>query len=321
MAIQRALVTGGCGFIGSHVVDALVARGASVVVVDNLKTGFEKHIADARSKGDVTYLQRDLTVGDALDGAIDGVDTVFHFAANADVRGGMHDTWIDLEQNVIATRHVLEACRQQGVKTFAFASSATVYGDPAQFPTPEDCPKVQTSLYGASKLASEAMAEAFAEYYGLRAVVFRFVSWIGERYSHGVVFDFINKLRADPSRLEILGDGSQQKSYLHVDDGIAGIFAAIEKGSERKAVYNIGHDYTVNVKAVADIVKGEMGLPDARYDFTGGDRGWLGDSPVVHLDTVRLKSLGWTPQVTIESGLQRTARYLLENPWLLASRG
>ena len=209
---MRVLVTGGAGFIGSHVVDELLRREHTVVVYDNLSTGFKEHLAEGMRSGQLTLIQNDILHTGALARAMDGVETVFHLAANADVRGGQRNTAIDMEQNVVGTRSVLEAMKTVGANQIIFTSSATVYGEPTQFPTPETYAPLQTSLYGASKLAAEAMIQAYGEYFGIGSFAFRFVSWIGERYSHGVVFDFMNKLREDSERLEILGDGNQKKS-------------------------------------------------------------------------------------------------------------
>jgi UDP-glucose 4-epimerase len=236
------------------------------------------------------------------------------------VRGGRTDTAIDVEQNIIGTHRVLEAMRKVGAPAIVFTSSATVYGEPSCFPTPEDYAPVQTSLYGASKLAAEAIIQAYGEYFGIRSHIFRFVSWIGERYSHGVVYDFVNKLRADPRRLEILGDGNQKKSYLHVEDGIRGIFLAVENMQALKNVINVGHVEYMNVKELARIVCEEMGLNNVSFHFMGGPRGWPGDSPFVHLDVSRLQRLGFQPSISIEEGIRRTVRYLLRNPWVLDAR-
>ncbi len=319
--IRRALVTGGAGFIGSHVVDHLIGScGAEVTVYDNFSTGqrlfLKHHAADKKLKiveGDVLDL-------DSLKNAMMGVDHVFHFQANADVRGGMEKRRVDLEQNTMATWNVLEAMVEHKVCNLAFASSATVYGEPTIFPTPEDCPCVQTSLYGASKYACEAMIQAYGEYFDIRSCTFRFVSWTGERYTHGVLYDFLRKLKADPRTLEILGDGRQKKSYLDVTDGVAGIFTAVEKAPSKKNVYNLGHDDFLNVLDLADIVCDELGLPDVEYVIAGGARGWLGDSPMVQLDTSRLKSVGWAPRVSIEESIRRTVRYLTSHESLLDVR-
>jgi UDP-glucose 4-epimerase len=313
----RVLVTGGAGFIGSHVVDRLVADGCQVVVYDNFSTGRHEYLAHHAQPGPVTVVDGDVLDRERLSRAMQGCTAVFHFQANADVRGGMTNTRVDLEQNTIATWNVLEAMREHGATLIAFASSATVYGEPEAFPTPETYAPLQTSLYGASKLSCEAMIQAYGEYFGIRSFCFRFVSWIGERYSHGVIFDFVKKLRDTPQELEILGDGSQTKSYLDVEDGVSGIFAAIERSPAGKNVFNLGHDEFMNVKDLAAVVIEELGLRDVRFRFTGGRRGWLGDSPVVHLDTSAIKQLGWTARIPIEQGVRRTVRYLRDNAALL----
>jgi UDP-glucose 4-epimerase len=317
---MKALVTGGAGFIGSHVVDELLRRGIEVVVYDNLSTGFTRHLQEKIDKNRITFVHEDILDTECLIGAMRGVSTVFHLAANADVRGGRANTRVDLEQNTIGTHSVLEALRSVGAKEIVFTSSATVYGEPHTFPTPEDYSPLQTSLYGASKFAAEAMIQAYGEYFGIRSYIFRFVSWIGERYSHGVVYDFVNKLRADTEQLEILGDGNQRKSYLHVEDGIRGVFLARERFKGLKNVLNLGHVSFMNVQDLARIVCEEMGLRNVSFRFTGGARGWVGDSPFVHLDVSKMHSAGFEPKIPIEEGIRRTTRYLLNNPWLLEAR-
>lgn len=317
---MKAFVTGGAGFIGSHIVDHLMAQGAGVTVYDNLTTGFEANLSGHRGNPAFQFIRGDILDFDLLARSLAGHDAVFHFQANADVRGGMEKTRIDLEQNTTGTWNVLEAMRVRSAKLIVFSSSATVYGEPDRFPTPEDEPLIQTSLYGASKLAGEAMLQAYSEYFGIRSIAFRFVSWIGARYSHGVVFDLMKKLRQDPRRLEVLGDGRQRKSYLDVRDGVSGIFTAVERFEGVKGVFNLGHDEFMNVLDLAQIVLSEMGLENVEIRTTGGERGWLGDSPIVHLDTRRIKALGWIPGIAIETGIRSTVRHLLENPWLLERR-
>jgi UDP-glucose 4-epimerase len=314
---MKVLVTGGAGFIGSHIVDELVRLEFDVIVYDNLSTGFRRHLERSLESGRATLVEGDILDTSHLTRAMEGVSTVFHLAANADVRGGTANTTIDLEQNTIGTHRVLEAMRSTGAKKIVFTSSATVYGEPVVFPTPECYAPLQTSLYGASKLAAEAMVQAYGEYFGIQSHCFRFVSWIGERYSHGVVYDFIKKLLANPRELEILGDGNQKKSYLHVEDGVRGIFLALRQLTGPKNVLNLGHEEYMNVKELARIVCEEMGLKEVKFRFTGGVRGWLGDSPFVHLDISRIKEAGFSPRIGIEEGIRRTARYLLENRWLL----
>ncbi len=318
MHFKRVLVTGGAGFIGSHLVDELLSRGVSVVVYDNFVTGRKEFLPADNNR--LKVVRGDVLDLPALQQAMGGCDLVFHFQANADVRGGKDHTRVDLDQNTIATWNVLEAMRVHGIRNIAFASSATVYGEPGNFPTPEDCPLVQTSLYGASKLAGEAMIQAYCEYFDMRCFVYRFVSWIGERYSHGIVFDIMRKLSRDPTRLPLLGDGMQQKSYLYVKDGVNGVMLGVEKAADRKNIFNLGHNYFVTVVDVVKIVLDELGLKDVTLEFAGGKRGWLGDSPLVHLDTSKMKSMGWKPDVSIEEGLRRTVRYLKEHSQILAER-
>lgn len=318
-SFRKAFVTGGAGFIGSHLVDALLARGVEVVVYDNFSTGREEFLETARA-GRALLVRGDTLDLPGLENAMAGCDFVFHFQANADVRGGKARTRVDLEQNTIATWNVLEAMRTHGIKGIAFASSATVYGEPEVFPTPENYAPLQTSLYGASKYAGEAMIQAYCEYFDMRCFIYRFVSWIGERYSHGIVFDLMKKLQNNRARLPLLGDGTQKKSYLYVKDGVDGIMLGIEKAPAQKNVYNLGHDYFLTVVEVVKIILDELKLKDVQLDFAGGKRGWVGDSPLVHLDTSKLKSLGWNPQTSIEEGLRRTVRYLKERPHILMER-
>jgi len=317
---MKVLVTGGAGFIGSHLVDELARQGQHIIIYDNFSTGFRRHLDHALSSGRVNVVEGDILDSATLVSAMEGVSTVFHLAANADVRGGITNRHIDIEQNVFGTHKVLEAMTACGVREVVFTSSATVYGEPDRFPTTEDQPLIQTSLYGASKLAAEAIIQAYGEYFGIRSYCFRFVSWIGERYSHGVVRDFVNKLLSNPRELEILGDGEQRKSYLHVSDGVRGIFSAMNKIKGRKNVLNLGHVEYMNVKDVAEIICQEMGLKDVEFHFTGGSRGWLGDSPFVLLDISRIQQTGFRPQISIEEGIRRTTRYLLDNRWLLEAR-
>lgn len=317
---MKTLVTGGAGFIGSHIVDELVRRNNQVIVYDNLSTGFIKHLQPLIDKESIKFVTGDILDQDKLNEAMVGVQRVFHLAANADVRGGRANTQVDLEQNIIGTHRVLEVMKLNEVKEIVFTSSATVYGEPDVFPTPESYAPLQTSVYGASKLAAEAMIQAYGEYFGIKSFSFRFVSWIGERYSHGVIFDFIKKLQKNPRKLQILGDGAQRKSYLHVEDGVDAIFKALSNMQDLKNIVNLGHSGYLNVIKLADIVVEEMGLTGVEYEYTGGARGWLGDSPFVHLDISKIRKAGFEPKVSIEEGVRRTVRYLLKNQWLLEHR-
>ena len=320
--MQRALITGGAGFIGSTLADRLCSEGIEVVIYDNLSRGRREFIADALAHPGVQLVVGDVLDGDRLRSALDGCDTVFHFAANADVRHGFDQPTIDLEQNTIATSVVLEAMRAAGVERVAFSSTGSVYGEPEVFPTPETCPfPVQTSLYGASKLAGEGLIQAYAHGYGFTGVIFRFVSILGERYTHGHVFDFLRSLRADPTRLRVLGDGRQEKSYLYVGDCVAAMTLAIDHELEQGAVhvYNLGADETIVVDQSIATITAHLGVaPELEYG--GGTRGWLGDSPLIHLDCARIRALGWRPTLTIPEGIRRTVDWLQQNPWALEER-
>jgi UDP-glucose 4-epimerase len=259
------------------------------------------------------FVNLDILELDRLKTELAGFDVVFHFAANADIRRGLEDTWRDLEQNTIATYNILEAMRVNDIKKIVFASSAAVYGEPEVFPTPEDVPLIQTSFYGASKAASESLIQAFCEGFGFQSWIYRFVSVVGERHPHGVTYDFYHKLKNDPTRLEIIGDGTQRKSYMYIFDCIDGVMLGYEKGTEKVNIFNLGWEEYINVNKVADTVTDELGLSNVKYDYTGGSRGWVGDSPLVHLSIEKIKKLGWQPKVSCEEGIRRTVRWLKEN--------
>lgn len=306
---MKIFCTGSAGFIGSHVVDALIKRGHEVTVFDNLSTG-RKEWVNPKAR----LVQGHCWELVSLDGAMAGCEAVFHFQGNADVKGGVYNTHVDFNQNAICTHRVLDAAKKANIKHFVFASSAAVYGEPDVYPTPETYAGNQTSLYGASKLAGEAMVQAYSNYYGMRHLIFRFVSWIGPRYSHGVIFDFVKKLKANPNRLEILGDGKQMKSYLHVSDGVNGIMKAFE--ADAIGTYNLGHNESISVSEVACIICEEL-LLNPVVEYTGGERGWKGDSPIVHLDTRKIEQLGWVRRVSIDEGIRLTVKHLMDNPHLL----
>ena len=313
--IKRALVTGGAGFIGSHLVDALLAGGAAVVVYDNFRTGHAKFLPPNPAK--LQVVRGDVLDLPALTAACAGCDFVFHFQANADVRGGRENPRVDLEQNTITTWNALEAAQVNGVKGFAFASSSAVYGEPEIFPTPENYAPQQTSLYGASKLAGEAMIQAYSEYYDLRSFCYRFVSWIGERYTHGIVFDILKKLQRDPHRLPLFGDGTQKKSYLYVKDGVSGVMLGSKRRRRGKMSSILATITSSPSLKSSELFLDELGSRGVKLEFAGGKRGWPGDSPLVHLDTAKIKKLGWKPETSIEEGIRRTVRYLKQNPHLL----
>jgi len=312
----RLLVTGAAGFVGSHLTDRLLARGDSVTGFDNLSTGRRRFLEEALRSPRFTLVEGDTLDAAALARAMRGCDAVVHLAANADVRFGTEHPRKDLEQNTIATFNVLEAARTCGVKRFAFASTGSVYGEPAVFPTPEDAPfPVQTSLYGASKLAGEGMLQAYAEGFGLKAVIFRFVSIVGERYRHGHVLDFVRSLRRDPGTLTVLGNGKQRKSYLYVQDCVSAMLLAMDRSVAPVEVFNLGTDETCTVNdSIVWITERLKAAPALVY--TAGERGWIGDSPLIHLECRRIRALGWKPALSIREAVGRTVAYLTDNPWL-----
>jgi UDP-glucose 4-epimerase len=317
---MRVLVTGAAGFIGSNLVDALLARGDDVVGFDNFVTGFREFLREAESHSRFRIVEGDVLDLNALTIACKGADLVIHLQANADVRFGPEHPDRDLRQNVIATHNVLEAMRLNNVKRIAFSSTGSVYGEARQIPTREDCPfPIQTSLYGASKLAAEGLIQAYAESFGFVADIFRFVSILGPRYTHGHVFDFIRSLEADPSRLHILGDGQQRKSYLHVEDCIAAIKIAIDHVHDRTEIYNLGHPTYCQVTDSAGWICEVLGASPV-FSFAGGERGWIGDNPFIHLDISRIASLGWAPRHSIADSIKATAEWLVANPWVFEKR-
>jgi len=313
-------VTGAAGFIGSHLVDRLLRDGEDVIGYDNLSTGMPEFIADARCYPSFTFVKGDLLDTDALTKGMRGASRVAHLAANADVRFGLDHPRKDLEQNTIATFNVLEAMRANNIKEIIFSSSGSIYGEANIVPTPEDAPfPVQTSLYGASKLAGEGMIAAYAEGYGIKARIFRFVSLLGERYSHGHIFDFMRQLAKDPERLHVLGDGKQRKSYLHVQDCIDGILLGSTATDERIQIFNLGTDEVCQVFDSVGWITGRLKL-SPRLSFSGGRRGWIGDIPLIHLDTSRIRSIGWRPKRSIREAVELTVDWLDANRWIFTRR-
>jgi UDP-glucose 4-epimerase len=317
---MKALVTGGAGFIASNLVDRLLASGHEVVAYDNLSTGQLEFLESARKQPAFRLIEADILDETRLGSAMAGCDMVFHLAANADVRFGAQHPRKDLDQNTIGTWSVLEAMRLNGVRRIAFSSTGSIYGDAKVVPTPEDAPfPVQTSLYGASKLAGEGLISAYCEAYGMRSWIFRFVSILGERYTHGHIFDFCNQLREHPSWLDVLGDGHQQKSYLHVQDCLDAMLLAIERSEGSVNVFNLGTDEVVEVNDSIDVIVDELQLSPTRR-YSGGKRGWIGDSPLIHLDCARMRALDWRPRRTIRESIRLTLRWLQANDWVLSKR-
>lgn len=319
-AYRTAFVTGAAGFIGSNLVDRLLQAGLRVIGYDNLATGQIKFLVNAIEHPGFSFIEGDVLDATKLSQTMADVEVVFHFAANADVRFGLDHPRKDLDQNTIATFNVLESMRVNGIKTIAFASTGSIYGEATVIPTPEDAPfPVQTSLYGASKLAAEGMIAAYCEGFGTQAWVFRFVSILGERYTHGHVFDFYKKLLADPTRLEVLGNGRQRKSYLYVGDCIDAIFHAMRHSQEKFNLFNLGTDEYCEVNNSIGWITGKLGLTPT-IEYTGGERGWIGDNPFIFLDTRKIRALGWRPRLSIRDGIEQTLGWLVENRWVLERR-
>jgi UDP-glucose 4-epimerase len=315
--VKRACITGGGGFIGSTLADRLSADGVEVNVVDDFRTGRREFVAGLLERPGTKLFEGDVLDADLMREAVSGCDWVFHLQANADVRHGLDHPRRDLEQNTIATSTVLEAMRAEGVTRIGFSSTGSVYGEPELFPTPENAPfPLQTSLYAASKLAGEGLIEAYATGFGFTGVICRFVSVLGERYTHGHVFDFYRALKRDPTHLRVLGDGRQEKSYLYVQDCVAAILAAVDRHEHDRGayVYNLGTDETLVVDESVALIAAHLGVSPT-IEHTGGRRGWVGDSPLIRLDTTRIRSLGWQPTLTIEQALARTLEWFDANEY------
>ena len=312
---MRVVVTGAAGFIGSTLCDGLLAVGHEVVGIDNFSTGRREFIEDASSHTAFELREVDLFECADVTPLLRGADAVVHLAANADVRFGWSAPRRDLEQNVLVTHALLEAARQASVGRFVFSSTGSVYGDTPTIPTPENCPfPRQTSLYGASKLAAEAFIEAYSEGTDMTTTVFRFVSNLGPRYTHGHVFDFVRSLRNDPTRLTILGDGKQRKSYLDVTDCVDAIVMLIERQGGHE-VFNLGVDDHCDVASSAEWISARLGFRPT-FEFTGGRQGWIGDNPFIYLDTTKVRATGWVPKFGIREAVERTVDFLVANDWL-----
>lgn len=317
---QTAFVTGASGFIGSALVDRLLSENIRVTGYDNLSTGLRNFITDARTKPNFSFIEGDVLDLESLTTAMRGADIVFHLSANADIRFGLAYPRRDLDQNTIATFNVLEAMRANGVSSIAFSSTGSVYGEAEVIPTPEDAPfPVQTSLYAASKLAGEGLIAAYCEGYAMKAYIFRFVSILGERYTHGHVFDFYQKLLANPTQLDVLGNGRQRKSYLYVHDCIDAMLVAIARSDSKVGIFNLGTDQHCEVNDSIGWIVSYLGLKPEIF-YTGGKRGWVGDNPFIFLDTSRIRSLGWKPKLTIKQGVERTIAWLSKNRWVFDAR-
>lgn len=315
------IVTGCAGFIGSNLVDRLLEDKKNFVIgIDNYSTGNAKFLEKAKKSKNFKFIKADLLNLNKLKNSFKGGEIVFHLAANADVRFGVNNPRKDLEQNTIATQNVLEAMKFNNIKKIVFSSTGSVYGEATIIPTPENNPfPIQTSFYGASKVACEGLISAYCEGFNMQGYIFRFVSILGERYTHGHVFDFYKKLKKNPKKLEVLGNGKQRKSYLYVHDCIDAIFLALKKSKEKLNIFNLGlNDYcevNQSVKWICD----ELGLKP-KLEYTGGSKGWIGDNPFIFLETKKISKLGWRPKKSIKDGVIKTLKYLKKNEWVFNKR-
>ncbi len=319
---MKYLVTGAAGFIGSSLVDFLLKQGCEVAGLDNFVTGQREFIVDALKNPKYKLFEVDLFDFEKTKDVFAKAkpDVVIHLAANADVRFGLEHPRKDLEQGTTVTFNVLESARLAGAKKIAYSSTGSVYGEPTVFPTPENCPfPIQTSLYAASKLSGEALLQAYAEGYGIKGYIFRFVSILGDRYTHGHIYDFAQKILKDPTAIEVLGNGKQRKAYLNIKDCLAAIWHILGTQNEKINIFNLGPDEHINVDESLDIITKHMGVsPERKY--TGGERGWVGDSPFIFLDCSKLKNTGWSAKHNAKDSVQETLSYLLENKWVLDRR-
>jgi UDP-glucose 4-epimerase len=315
--MNKVFVTGACGFIGSNLVDRLLKDGYKVVGWDNRSTGRIEFLNGVLNNPNFTLIEGDNLNVSALSEAMIGCDVVFHLAANADVRFGLNHPSKDLNQNTIATFNVLQAMKERGIKKIIFSSTGSVYGESKKIPTPEnDEFPIQTSLYGASKVACEALIQAYSEGYGFESYIFRFVSILGERYTHGHIFDFYKQLIEHPEYLNVLGDGTQRKSYLYVQDCVDAMLHVLTLNSENKVnIYNLGTNEYVQVNDSVRYIVEHLNLnPEIRY--SGGNKGWIGDNPFIFLDTTKIRNTGWNAKLTIKQGIISTLTWLQKNQWV-----
>jgi len=310
--MRKALVTGGLGFIGSHLVDRLLADDWDVVVVDNLLTGRRSNLQQHRGNRRLSVVEGDIRDRSALAKVSKNRDAVFHFAAHALMRVSAENPTADLDYNLMGTMNVLESAADNGVPDFIFASTSALYGEAEVTPTPEDYSGVQTSFYGASKLASEGFASVFVQFRPMKFWAFRFGTVLGERCRRGAIWDFEHKLLENPKELEILGDGKQIKDYLSVKDCVDGVMLGYEKSTSPVNIFNLGLRERTSVDEVADIVVDVMGLKNVRRRYTGGPRGWKGDNPVVQLSVGKIKRLGWRPKTAPKAAIRKTAEWTLK---------
>ena len=308
---MKFFVTGGAGFIGSHLVDRLMQQG-DVTVYDNLSLGKKEFIDHHLSKKNFKFIKADLLNIKKLQESMKGHDAVFHMAANSDISFGTTQTDVDLKQGTLATYNVLDSMRLCSIEKIIFSSTSAVYGEADIFPTPESYgAKLPISLYGASKLAAEGMISAYCHLYGMQAWIFRFANIIGERSTHGVMHDFVRKLRKNPKRLEILGDGNQRKPYLYVKDCADGMVYGFKHAKDEVNVFNLGCDGNTSANEIAKMIIEEMKLENVKIEYTGGKRGWKGDVPLVNYDTSKMKKLGWKPSLTSDKAVRKAIKIYL----------
>src|SRR3989344_2726247 len=314
---MKYLITGGAGFIGSNIVDRLISDGQKVIVYDNLSTGKKLFIQHHLKNPKFTFIKADLKNFKKLTKAMLGVDFVFHMAAHADVKSGIENRFIDHEQNLEMTQNVLEAIAVNNIKNIAFASTSSVFGDANIHPTPEDYPFEPTSLYGASKAACESYIQAYASYYDFKVYIFRFVSFLGSRYTHGIIFDVSKKIMSTPKSIELFSDGTPKKSSISVSDGIEAIFKVINNSKDRINIYNIGHDEVITVSEIVDSILDAHQKSYIKKKWLGKKSNWKGDNQFVLLSNEKLKKLGWRPTKSIKESIFETVQFLIENPKLL----
>ncbi len=316
MKRKRVLVTGCAGFIGSHLSETLVSKGYFVTGIDNLSTGKLNFIKKLKLKKKFKFFKIDLFKEKKLHNYFKNNEIVFHLAANADVKNGFFNPKKDLEQNTIVTHNVLEAMRKNKIKKIIFASTGSIYGEPKIFPTKENYMfPVQTSLYGSSKLACEGLIQAYSSGFGFNATIFRFVSIMGKRYSHGHLFDFYKQLLINKKKLNVLGNGLQKKSYLNINDCIDALLMSINRNKNPVEIYNLGTDRFITVNHSIKTILKILNLNPKIY-FKGGDRGWIGDSPKIYLDTTKIRKIGWKPKISIEESIKQTIEFFNQNRWL-----
>jgi UDP-glucose 4-epimerase len=309
---MKILVTGGAGFVGSHLVDRLMDKGNILTVYDNLSSGKKEFLKEHFEKENFRFVEGDLLNFDKVKSSIKGQEIVFHLAANPDVRDSLKNPEVDLKQGTMATYNVLEAMRSEGVKNIVFSSSSVVYGEARTIPTPEDYgPLAPISLYGASKLASEGLITAYCHTFGMNSWIFRFANIVGKRGTHGILVDFLGKLEKDPRKLEILGNGEQKKSYLLVEECVEGILYTFENSREKVNIFNLGSQDNIRISRIAEILVEEMALKNVKFEYTEGRRGWPGDVPLMMLNVKKINQLGWKAKYSSEEVIKRAIRDLI----------